>query len=112
MDRNSSQGLQEESAGKSAQDTEAWILAAADLTNVRPILTPRFIPTCSDELMEKLSELQKKYRLPAQSHLSENLSEIEWVRQLCPQASCYGDAYRSPWAVWGRVSYDYGTLRV
>ena len=40
MDRNSSRGLQEESAGKSAQDTEAWILAAADLTNVRPILTP------------------------------------------------------------------------
>ena len=44
--------------------------------------------------MEKLSELQKKYQLPAQSHLSENLSEIEWVRQLCPKASCYGDAYR------------------
>ena len=94
MDRNSSEGLQEESAQKSAKDTEAWILEAADLTNVKPILTPRFIPTCSDELMEKLSELQKKYQLPAQSHLSENLSEIEWVRQLCPQASCYGDAYR------------------
>ena len=94
MDRNSSEGLQEESAQKSAKDTEAWILEAADLTNVKPILTPRFIPTCSDELMEKLSELQKKYQLPAQSHLSENLSEIEWVRQLCPKASCYGDAYR------------------
>ena len=52
---------------KSAKDTEDWILAAADLTNVKPILTPRFIPTCSDELMEKLSELQKKYQLPAQS---------------------------------------------
>ena len=30
--------------------------------NVKPILTPRFIPTCSDALMEKLSLLQKKYK--------------------------------------------------
>ena len=59
MDRNSSQGLQEESAQKSAKDTEAWILAAADLANVKPILTPRFIPTCSDELMEKLQSFRK-----------------------------------------------------
>lgn len=94
MDRNSPEGLCEESARKSALETEEWILEAADLSNIKPILTPRFIPTCSDELMERLSDLQKKYRLPVQSHLSENLSEIEWVRRLCPEASCYGDAYR------------------
>ena len=29
-----------------------------------------------------------------QSHLSENLSEIDWVKELQPKASCYGDAYR------------------
>ena len=28
-----------------------------------------------------------------QSHLSENLSEIEWVKELCPYAEFYGDAY-------------------
>ncbi len=94
MDRNSPEGLCEKSAERSAKDTEEWLLASAGLSNVRPILTPRFIPTCSEELMERLSELQKKYRLPAQSHLSENLSEIEWVRELCPEATCYGDAYR------------------
>lgn len=94
MDRNSFQGLCEKSAEVSAEDTEAWILASEKFSNVRPILTPRFIPTCSDELMERLSKLQKRYGLPAQSHLSENLSEIEWVRELQPKASCYGDAYR------------------
>lgn len=94
MDRNSPEGLCEESAGRSAEDTRDWIQAAERFSNVRPILTPRFIPTCSDELMEKLSDLQKEYRLPVQSHLSENLSEIEWVRELCPEASCYGDVYR------------------
>lgn len=94
MDRNSSEGLCEKSARISAQDTESWIRAASGLSNVRPILTPRFIPTCSDELMERLSDLQKKYEIPVQSHLSENLSEIEWVKELQPEASCYGDAYR------------------
>lgn len=94
MDRNSPAGLCEESPEASAEATESWILASAGLSNVRPILTPRFIPTCSDELMERLSALQKQYDLPVQSHLSENLSEIDWVRQLQPEASCYGDAYR------------------
>jgi guanine deaminase len=43
--------------------------------------------------MEGLGRLQAKYSIPAQSHLSENLSEIEWVKELCPGTSCYGDAY-------------------
>lgn len=38
---------------------EATLLLMKKLENIRPILTPRFIPTCSDELMEKLSVLQK-----------------------------------------------------
>jgi guanine deaminase len=58
-----------------------------------PILTPRFIPSCSDALMRGLSEIQKEYGLPVQSHLSENRKEIEWVRELCPSSSCYGGAY-------------------
>ncbi len=49
-----------------------------------PILTPRFIPTCSDELMERLKEIQARYDLPMQSHLSENRGEISWVRGALP----------------------------
>lgn len=94
MDRNSPDGLCEKSASASLQETEAWIQACSEFTNVRPILTPRFVPTCSDELMKGLAELQQKYSLPVQSHLSENLDEIAWVRELQPEASCYGDAYR------------------
>jgi guanine deaminase len=62
-------------------------------TRTAPILTPRFIPACSDELMVKLRELQIEFGLPVQSHLSENKSEIEWVRELCPEAESYADAY-------------------
>ena len=61
--------------------------------NTMPILTPRFIPSCSDELLKSLSEIKRKYGLPVQSHLSENRKEIEWVRELCPKSENYAKAY-------------------
>lgn len=93
MDRNSPEYLCEESAIKAAEDTEKWILASRHYENVKPILTPRFTPSCSDELFEKLSVLQKKYHLPMQSHLSENIGEIAWVKELCPETKFYGQSY-------------------
>ena len=44
-------------------------------------------------MLEQLREIQNAYDLPVQSHLSENPGEIEWVRQHCPDAEFYGDAY-------------------
>ncbi len=94
MDRNSPCNLCEQSAEKSAQDTIKWINETLDkYENTKPILTPRFIPSCSDELMRKLSTIQQKYNLPIQSHLSENKDEIKWVQELCPYSKSYGDAY-------------------
>lgn len=94
MDRNSPDLLREESAEASARATAAWLEeTAGKYRRVKPILTPRFIPSCSDELMERLGQLQRAYHLPVQSHLSENQGEVEWVRELCPAAACYGDAY-------------------
>jgi guanine deaminase len=61
--------------------------------NTSPIITPRFIPSCSDELLEQLAGIQKKYSLPLQSHLSENPEEIEWVRELWPASKNYANAY-------------------
>ncbi len=94
MDRNSIKNLCEESAQASALATEGLIIETlCKYDNTKPIITPRFIPSCSDELMQKLGDLQKKYNLPVQSHLSENLDEIQWVRELCPDAKSYADAY-------------------
>ena len=92
MDRNSPAGLQEESAHYSLAATEEW-LAACAYKNTAPILTPRFIPSCSDNLMKGLAALQKKFSLPVQSHLSENRQEIEWVRKLYPESRNYGSVY-------------------
>jgi len=60
---------------------------------VRPIITPRFVPSCTPELLQACGELAKKYHLPVQSHLSENTSEIAWVAELEPDSETYGDAY-------------------
>ena len=60
---------------------------------VRPIITPRFVPSCTPEMMKACGKLAAKYNLPVQSHLSENTSEIEWVAELEPESKSYGDAY-------------------
>ncbi len=60
---------------------------------VRPIITPRFVPSCTPELLKACGELAAKYQLPVQSHLSENTSEIAWVAELEPESESYGDAY-------------------
>lgn len=94
MDRNSTENLCEENACVSAQRTIEWIEETQKrFYKIKPILTPRFIPTCSDELMQKLENIQEKYQLPVQSHLSENRGEIEWVQELCPNTKFYGEAY-------------------
>lgn len=94
MDRNSPDILREKDAETSAEATVAWLEhCKGRFQNVTPILTPRFLPSCTDELMGRLKEIQSKYRLPVQSHLSENLTEISWVQELCPGSSFYGDAY-------------------
>ena len=94
MDRNGSENLQEESANQSAKDTIRWIESIQDrYERTFPIITPRFTPSCSDDLMRQLSIIRKKYNLKVQSHLSENQGEIKWVSELCPYTDFYGQAY-------------------
>ncbi len=64
-----------------------------DYALVRPIITPRFVPSCTPELLKACGELANKYQLPVQSHLSENTSEIAWVAELEKESTSYGDAY-------------------
>ncbi|MCD8155253.1 MAG: amidohydrolase family protein [Clostridiales bacterium] len=94
MDQNAPEGLREQSAEDSAAQTVEWLEdISGKYRYTRPILTPRFIPSCSRELLEKLKGVRKTYDLPVQSHLSENPEEIELVGKLFPEASFYGDCY-------------------
>ena len=94
MDREASEALTEESAEISAYTTFGWINAVKDkFVNTKPILTPRFIPCCTDKLMEELREIQMAYGIPVQSHLSESKGEIDFVKFLRPENPFYGDSY-------------------
>ncbi|MBP5206283.1 MAG: amidohydrolase family protein, partial [Bacteroidales bacterium] len=58
---------------------------------VRPIVTPRFVPSCTPEMLRACGELAAKHQLPVQSHLSENKDELALVQTL--ESIWYGAAY-------------------
>ena len=94
MDREASAALTEDGADISAYNTFGWINATKDkFKNTKPILTPRFIPCCTDKLMEELREIQMTYGIAVQSHLSESPGEIDFVKYLRPDNAFYGDVY-------------------
>ncbi len=93
MNRNCPEALCETlEAAEQACETMVREFGDAD-SLVRPIITPRFIPSCTPEMLQLCGKLAQQYQLPVQSHLSENTSEIELVRTLEPESSSYGDAY-------------------
>lgn len=93
MDRNSMEGLLETTA-KSIEETEIWLKeTTGKYPNVNPILTPRYLPSCTEECMAALGEIAQSRRLMVQTHLSEGVNEIAWVNELSPGISCYAKAY-------------------
>lgn len=92
MDRNGSETLSN-TAEEAVAGTKQLIEHTAQMPLVSAIVTPRFVPSCTPEMMTALGQLAKEYQLPVQSHLSENRSEIAWVKELEPESTCYGDAY-------------------
>lgn len=92
MDRNCPDNLRNTPA-EAVRDTEALLAHTASMPRVGTIVTPRFVPSCTPKMMTALGNLAHTRRLPVQSHLSENRSEIAWVRELEPASTCYGDAY-------------------
>ena len=92
MNRNCPEALQE-SVEDAIRDNEALVAEFGEDELVKPIITPRFIPACTPELLQACGDLARKYKLPVQSHLSENRNEIAWVQELEPESRNYGDAY-------------------
>ena len=94
MDRNSGNVLTE-TTEESIRETAAWVEKTIEkFEHVKPILTPRFTPTCTNELMAFLGRLAEEKNLPVQSHLSENTSEIAWVKELHPDCEQYWESYK------------------
>lgn len=96
MDRNS--GVSQEETDASIRETLRW-LDGCHFAHIKPILTPRFTPSCSDRLLEELGKLAAERELPVQSHLSENQREIAWVRELHPDCGQYWETYEK-YGLW------------
>lgn len=97
MDRNGGVDL-EETTEESISETKDW-LKKCNFKHVKPIITPRFTPSCTNELMEELGKIAKEYNLPIQSHLSENKGEIAWVKELHPDCPEYWESYKK-YGLW------------
>lgn len=48
---------------------------------IEPVLTPRFVPTCSDGLLSGLGDLAESSSLRIQSHLAEARDQVDWVKK-------------------------------
>ena len=56
-------------------------------------VTPRFAVSCTMELMRTAAEIAREMGLYVQTHLSEQIGEIEEVMRLFPEAQSYTDVY-------------------
>ncbi len=91
MDRNGGQHY-EETTEESIYETNRW-LSEVKTRWIKPIITPRFTPCCSDELMKWLGTVAREKNLAIQSHLSENQQEVQWVKELHPDCARYWQTY-------------------
>ncbi|WP_423800928.1 guanine deaminase [Neobacillus sp. SAB-20_R2A] len=84
-------------------DTEDFIKAVKELAKrtkqgVYPVVTPRFIPSCTDETLEGLGDLAAKYDAHVQSHCSES----DWEHGYVQDRMGKNDAF---------ALHDFGLLR-
>lgn len=84
-------------------DTEQFIIAVQELAKstkqgVYPVVTPRFIPSCTDDGLKGLGELAAKYDTYVQSHCSES----DWAHGYVRDRFDKNDAF---------ALHDFGLLR-
>ena len=82
-----------ETTEESLRETEQFLLDHQDATTVKPILTPRFAPTCSKELINGLGRLAEKYKVGVQTHVVESRWEAQEALNLFPDCASDSEIY-------------------
>ncbi|XP_015126964.1 guanine deaminase isoform X2 [Diachasma alloeum] len=84
------------------ETTEESIQATTEFINdvtsfgdplVKPIITPRFALSCDMDLLTKLGQLAVANDVHVQTHVSENLSEIQLCKEMFPECPNYTSVY-------------------
>ncbi|KKY38509.1 putative guanine deaminase [Diaporthe ampelina] len=71
---------------------------------VRPVVTPRFAPSCTAASMAALGRLARDEGLAVQTHVSENKGEVDLVASLFPAESGGGAGYAGVYDAFGLLS--------
>ncbi len=95
MDRNAPEGLRD-TAQSAYDDSKRLLQKWHGVDRLGYVITPRFSPTSTPEQLAALGALWAEYPdCLMQTHLSEQVDEIAWVRDLFPQSRDYLDTYEA-----------------
>ncbi len=93
MDRNAPDGLRD-TAQSGYDDSKALLERWHGVDRISYAITPRFSPTSTPEQLEAMGALWAEHPgCLMQTHLSEQIDEIAWVKDLFPDARDYLDTY-------------------
>ncbi|XP_043279421.1 guanine deaminase isoform X2 [Venturia canescens] len=86
-----------ESTENSVTNTKLFIEEVNSIGSplIKPIITPRFALSCDLELLKELGKLANELDIHVQTHVSENLDEIEAVKELFPGIETYTEVYEA-----------------
>ena len=107
MDRSAPEGLRD-SAQSAYDDSKTLIERWHDKGRARYAITPRFTPTSTPDQLAALGALWADHPdCLMQTHLSEQLDEIAWVRDLVPRARDYLDTYEEHGLIGERALFGH-----
>ncbi|XP_046792673.1 guanine deaminase isoform X1 [Gallus gallus] len=95
MDMNDAVPHYKETTADSVQEMERFVkeLLERQYPRVLPIVTPRFGPSCTEDLLRALGDLAQTHDLHVQSHISETEEELKVVENMFPAYQNYTDLY-------------------
>lgn len=107
MDRNAPEGLRD-TVQSAYEESRALIEAWHGVDRLSYAITPRFAPTSTPDQLEALGALWAEHpECLMQTHLSEQVEEIAWVRELYPEARDYLDVYETHGLLGARGLYGH-----
>ncbi|BAU13226.1 guanine deaminase [Leptolyngbya sp. NIES-3755] len=93
MDRNAPDFLRD-TAKSSYEESKALIEKWHNKGRSLYAVTPRFAPTSTPEQLKYAGQLLEEFSdVYLHTHLSENVNEVAWVKELFPESQGYVDAY-------------------
>lgn len=108
MDRNAPDYLCD-TADSSYQETKDLIQKWHKKGRLRYAVTPRFAITSTDEQLQKAGKLLNEFPdVYMHTHISENVNEVAWVKELFPNCEGYLDAYDQAGLVKERCVFAHG----